>query len=123
MTPTNELRARLDECGINWWTDKYYRDTNTCWRVGDFEWRASEKKDGKLLIGCTCVKYLTPEQAIAATVGTGTCHIEVHDNLDESEGMGDVWLECDKCHWQMMLEPTTPRFKYCPNCGAKVVAE
>lgn len=56
----------------------------------------------------------------AATVGTGTCHMEVHDNLDESEGMGDVWLECDECHWQMMLEPTTPRFNFCPNCGRRI---
>ena len=70
--PTKELRAKLDEFGVRWWPDVYYRDTNTCWRVGDFEWRASEKKDGKLLIGCTCVKYLTPEQAIAATVGNRT---------------------------------------------------
>lgn len=52
-----------------------------------------------------------------------TCHIEVHDNLAETDGMGDVWLECDECHWQMPLEPTTPRFKHCPNCGAKVVGE
>ena len=69
----------------------------------------------------------TDWQAIAdklnATVGAGTCHIEVHDNLAETEGMGDVWLECDECHWQMPLEPTTPRFKYCPNCGARVVSE
>jgi hypothetical protein len=66
-------------------------------------------------------------QAIAdklnATVGAGTCHIEVHDNLAETEGMGDVWLECDECHWQMMLEPTTPRFKHCPNCGREIVSE
>ena len=67
----------------------------------------------------------TDWQAIAdklnATLDAGTCHIEVHDNLAETEGMGDVWLECDECHWQMPLEPTTPRFKYCPNCGVKVV--
>ena len=55
--------------------------------------------------------------------GAGTCHMEVKDNLAESEGMGDVWLECDRCHWQMMLEPTTPRFKYCPNCRAEIKEE
>jgi hypothetical protein len=63
----------------------------------------------------------TPEQAIEATLGRGTCHITVQDNLAETEGMGDVWLECDTCHWQMLLEPSTPRFKFCPNCGRKVV--
>lgn len=84
MGKSNELRAKLDERGIKWWTDKYYRDTNTCWRVGDFEWRASEKKDGKLLIGCTCVKYLTPEQAIAATVGNRT---DLSKRLREVNGL------------------------------------
>ena len=49
-----------------------------------------------------------------------TCHITVEDNMAETEGMGDVWIECDKCHWQMTLESTTPRFNYCPNCGRRV---
>lgn len=200
--PTNELRAKLDELGVRWWPDVYYRDTNTCWRVGDFEWRASEKKDGKLLIGCTCVKYLTPEQAIAATVGrcdtmglwyeweqvlfanvsdevaqdnlnecvhelldkaatmgVGTCHYipddagftwwdendvehyEKHSASDEC-----CFASCDKCGNQMMVGEEgwfdgwdeiiewweddgsyhkgyvlEPRFKRCPNCGARLV--
>lgn len=90
--PTNELRDKLDELDVKWWPDVYYRDTNTCWRVGDFEWRASEQKDGKLLIGCTCVKHLTPEQAIAATVGAGTLTAEqVRECAKEVyfEGYGD----------------------------------
>lgn len=56
-------------------------------------------------------------------MGRGTCHITVQDNMAETDGMGDVWLECDKCHWQMPLEPSTPRFNFCPNCGAKAVDE
>lgn len=63
-------------------------------------------------------------QAIAdelnAMLGAGTCHVTVQDNMAETEGMGDVWLECDACHWQMPLEPSTPRFNFCPNCGRKV---
>jgi len=62
------------------------------------------------------VTHYLPEDA-------GTCHMEVKDNIAESEGMGDVWLECDRCHWQMTLEPTTPRFKYCPNCRARIKEE
>ena len=50
-----------------------------------------------------------------------TCTIEVKDNMAETDGMGDVWLECDQCHWQMPLEPTTPKFNYCPNCGRRCV--
>lgn len=55
-----------------------------------------------------------------ATLGPGTCHITVKDNLAETEGLGDVWLECDECHWQMPLEPSTPRFNFCPNCGKRI---
>lgn len=51
----------------------------------------------------------------------GTCHLSVEDNMAETEGMGDVWLECDECHWQMPLEPSTPIFNYCPGCGRKAV--
>ena len=97
--PTEELRARLDELGVRWWPDVYYRDTNTCWRVGDFEWRASEKKDGKLLIGCTCVKYLTPEQAIAATVGvdsnTGEAIRKLLDKLNTELCNAGCVIECE----------------------------
>lgn len=53
-------------------------------------------------------------------LGRGTCHITVQDNMTETEGMGDVWLECDACGWQMPLEPSTPRFNYCPNCGRRI---
>lgn len=59
----------------------------------------------------------------AATLGAGTCRISVQDNLAETDGIGDVWLECDECHWQMPLEPSTPRFNFCPNCGRRVVDE
>jgi len=55
-----------------------------------------------------------------ATLGRGTCHITVQDNMTETEGMGDVWLECDACGWQMPLELSMPRFNYCPNCGRRV---
>lgn len=101
--PTNELRAKLDELGVRWWTDKYYRDTNTCWRVGDFEWRASEKKDGKLLIGCTCVKYLTPEQAIAATV------CEEHEM--------HICKRCGVAYELSIIDKGFGKPRFCPNCG------
>lgn len=59
--------------------------------------------------------------AITATLGAGTCHVTVQDNMAETDGMGDVWLECDACRWQMPLEQSTPRFNFCPNCGRRCV--
>jgi len=79
-----------------------------------------ENRDGD---GETVVPFVAKMHSLlekAATVGAATCHITVKDNLAETEGMGDVWLECDECHWQMPLEPTTPRFSFCPNCGKRI---
>lgn len=52
---------------------------------------------------------------------TETCHMFIDDNFNETEGTGDVWIECDVCGWQMSFEPRMPDFNYCPNCGRKVV--
>ena len=118
-TPTERFRSLLDERGIEWWYGIGEKST-----VFDGEYGVRYEVDGTLgLLFVRSVLNVAPEQAIAATVGTGTCHMNVRDNLSETEGMGEVWLECDECHWQMQLEPTTPRFKYCPNCGKRIVRE
>lgn len=55
-----------------------------------------------------------------ATLGRGTCHIMTCDNLNELGG--DVWLECDACHWQMdYAEAPSMPLNFCPNCGREVV--
>ena len=115
MTATERLRELLDERGVEWDGESY--EKCTFWNEETNMAVASEGRDGKLWVS----QNLTPEQAIAATLGAGTCNISVNDNLAETEGMGDVWLECDACGWQMSLEPSTPRFNFCPNCGRKVV--
>jgi DNA-directed RNA polymerase subunit RPC12/RpoP len=102
MSATEELRRLLDERGVEWWPDTYYKDTNTCWRIDSFEWRASER-DGKLLVGGTCTKYLTPEDAIAATAGDDT----------------PVFI-CKKCGVAYELDYIDKEFgkpNYCPHCG------
>lgn len=51
-----------------------------------------------------------------------TCRAIPHDNLNESEGMGDAWEVCSECGALLAVitdNRTTPN--YCPNCGAKVV--
>ena len=60
-----------------------------------------------------------------ATLGSGTCHPIISDNLTESEGTGDAWADCSECG-QLLFVLTDPSSKppnYCPNCGAKVVDE
>lgn len=125
MTATDELRRLLDERGIEYYPKS--ADT-TIWTASDGI--CYVMADADLIDGCLelFIRPVTPAQAVEATLGRGTCHITVEDNLAETEGMGDVWLECSACHWQMPLEPTTPLFgycpplfSYCPNCGRKVV--
>ena len=70
-------------------------------------------------------QHLTPEQAIDATLGAGTCHAVISDNLTESEGTGDAWADCSECgHLLYVLtDPNSKPPRFCPNCGRKVVDE
>ena len=111
VTNLDELKRLLGErgeeyvengFGVTW---LYYSDPHT----------AIESLDGTLQ-----VTGLTPSQAVDATLGRDECHLIVRENL-----LGEVWIECDGCHWQMPLDawPRTPMFNHCPNCGAKVVGQ
>ena len=116
MTSATEvLRRMLDERGVEWWQKKRH----TCWKVSKGQevemWRAWESPDGSLTLKVDYIYGLTPEQAIAATLGTGTCH-EVMINRH--------WRGCSECGyvWENMYSAgfqIGPN--YCPMCGAKVV--
>lgn len=119
---TERLRALLDERGVEWWP------------MHDDEVGYREDRDTEFLVyGCKHVAHewgcrlqvdmLTPEQAVAATLGPGTCKPVISDNLTESEGTGDAWADCSACgHLLFVLtDPNSQPPNYCPNCGAKVV--
>ena len=125
MTATEKLRAMLDERGAKYtWTivtegvlfivitrDEYYfilvRDGN----AGIKMWS----------------QHLTPEQAIAATLGAGTC-----EDLGGTDANGRDVFNCSGCGCVLSLYDIDgsnnictsfifdyPRF--CPECGARVV--
>ena len=53
-----------------------------------------------------------------------TCRAIPHDNLNESDGMGDAWEVCSECGALLaVITDNQPTPNYCPNCGAKVVNE
>ena len=118
MTPTEELRKRLDELGIEWWQ----RKGHTCWNVKKDEgielWRAWVAPNGTITLKTDAIYGLTPEQAIAATVG-GTCELI---NAADDLGKGTSSCMCSKCGYTA-LDDWWDEFKHCPNCGAKVVSE
>jgi len=64
-SPTDELRARLNELGVECGLDASSTHRSLWWRVGGVSYSATEVA-GKVKV---TAYYLTPEQAIAATVG------------------------------------------------------
>ena len=117
MTATDILRRLLDERGVEWRVGDY-PTTCTVWESGGIVWYGLWR-DG-------CIELIawqvTPEQAIDATLGLGTCHFEqipeaLYDDIECSE--------CGVALWGFQMDiagegcPTKPR--YCPNCGRKVV--
>lgn len=55
---------------------------------------------------------------------TRTCEFNIKDNMNETEGMGDVWIECSACHcvFDFYADEWLMKMSYCPNCGSKVIA-
>ena len=106
MTETNELRCMLDEAGVEWHDDGY-ETTCTVWTANGITWHGLWR-DGSIEL---LAHHLTPEQAITATVGRGTCRMVYNDLSNLSR--------CTACGWRMEGVP----MYYCPRCGRKVVDE
>ena len=115
MSATDELRRMLDERGVEW----TYKDGTVRYESNGHWHLAWAYNDDKMVVS---MGYLTPEEAIAATLGAGTCR----NVSDPPEG-----FLCSECGWGDFAEPSHlltgscyaglakgPR--YCPNCGRKV---
>ena len=142
MSATDELRRLLDERGV-----KYYDMQNHGIWFGisedgkDHKYEAFEQTDGLIEID---VFDLTPEQAIAATLGAGECELtefaDVPFTVDyEIEGYDSssardyaALAECSKCGAYVIVPPAYHHvltcdgdevyqpYRYCPNCGRRV---
>ena len=68
MSATDELRRMLDERGVEWSATDTYRLLVTSWNdASGHSWAFVEHKDGNF--SKLTAYHLTPEQAIAATLG------------------------------------------------------
>ena len=118
MSAMDELRRLLDERGVEY--KRHY--LNTSWYAGTKPHVAADNMDGTLT-----VDKLTPEQAIAATLGADELN-SLAERTCKEFGSVRVWQSCNvwlhelSCgHEVDTLENEPPN--YCPNCGAKVVSE
>ena len=125
---TKQLRAMLDERGVEWRKTPHYSsdsvDNETVFCGEGIEWLAHDHLNGRL--GLKTLRYeITPAQAIAATLGADECAIE--HNVDGSYKcpicgcVVDYDIRGDDERIITMDDYVIP-FNFCPKCGAKVVS-
>lgn len=117
MTATDELRELLDERGVE---HEDNEDVTRFFGPDGFEVVMQEDIDGKL--DCLTPIYLTPEQAVEATLGRGTCRMT---RVEDEERILHGWMECSECGpvYPPAAERIQDAVKFCPFCGRRVVEE
>lgn len=128
MTP-EEMQDRLRESGIDSELVTYQnpKAVGVKWQANGIVWTYDWYGQTPQALS-TCMHYL-PEQAIAATVGAGTCK-----DLGGTGANGEDVFNCSECGCVLSLYDGEgvntlctsfiydyPRF--CPECGARVVSE
>lgn len=133
MTETDELRRILDERGIEYETDDAQVSETEWYYVTKLRdgyrdrWTYEEPPDCDLLVS---YQYdLGAEDAIAATVGRGTCEADETETIkcwvkckDEpsTEHMELIHvMECSECGHT--YEHVNGDYEFCPRCGRKRV--
>lgn len=117
MTATDELRKLLDERGVKW--EARTSPTGRIWTYWDafngHRVYASDNENGTVKIFGDW--DVTPAQAIAATLGAGTCQLKPWE-MERDTGFYDC-MECgcgyvaDVADWA--------EWRFCPNCGRRIV--
>ena len=119
---TDVLRRLLDERGV----EHYDGCENTLWgyeqtseSTGTYRYSADEISDGFVNVW---LHHRTPEQAIAATLGPGTCHMVLREDIC-GHAYQDTY-ECSVCGEYVVRETYMGESEppnYCPNCGRRCV--
>lgn len=134
MTATDELRRLLDEHGVEWGNirnDGSESDYLTEWQFENNQGKAIaiEWAVGSGLSVEIHRYHLTPEQVIAATLGTGTCKPrEVRSRFSKTQECVTYHCECGhELGGYMTAELPFPHTynedklpNYCPNCGRRI---
>ena len=108
LTATEQLRALLDERGIEW------KDGDASYEI---EWSTPDGRHCSAMYWkptfTVLVSGCTPEQAIAATLGSGTCErVKVGTKPD-----GTPRYRCSVCNYGI----GDTRWAHCPKCGSRII--
>lgn len=116
MSATDELRRLLDERGVEW---RGGLPTETMVEADGLDLLYVTLPDGR--VRAFIRNYLTPEQAVDATLGRGTCEVVSSIRHDYEGGYGGTEYEhelsCGHKTWWADDDPP----EWCPYCGRKVV--
>lgn len=133
MTATERVRELLDERGVEW-DYGITGSTTTMFSVNGVDLTFTPMRDGLV-----CSTILTPEQAIAATLGSSNCTNDCTNGertgtciADETEvwecvcdGIGRYGkrvtvhvMECSECGHT--YEHVNGDYEFCPHCGRRI---
>lgn len=120
---TERLRALLDERGV----EHYDGIESTLWLKDEHGYRASadEVSGGMMRLHVWCT---SPEQAVAATLGPGTCEDVTSEDRTQAFTCSECgcWVAYDE-YWETGIyvdgdgQAVHIHPRYCPNCGRRVV--
>ena len=113
MTATDELRRLLDERGIEHMDFNMPERSLTLFAGDEHDGAYTENSVDTILT----VYGASPEQAVEATLGRGTCK-RVKEHFEHSGG--SYRLVCSECH-HIIYDGWQEKPRYCPFCGRKVV--
>ena len=127
MSATDELRRLLDERGVEHGDVESapYPPYNSTRRMTTFwankcvwQYIEDEREGGDIeLEGRYMSMSVTPEQVIAATLGSGTCHLKPWE-MERDTGFYDC-MECD-CGYVADVADWAS-WHFCPSCGRQNV--
>lgn len=111
----------LDERGVEWTANDGEYVKETCWTyMGELTAAFAEYNDGTTRFACDTWCFTT-EQAIAVTLGAGTCKVESSVAIEFDTLISTNYYEFEmKCGYRFSWSDNEPP-DYCPGCGRKVV--
>ena len=117
MSATDDVRRLLDERGVEWWEAT---PCKTKWNspiiggpVAAREW------NGEMVLDTGYIA-VTPEQAVEATLGRGTCRMN-ESGLPVFNGHDDGYFSiCSECGFVNYMRRAWLPIKFCPSCGRRI---